>query len=220
MTRWVPNRDTWKDQDAYIIGGGDSLRTFDWELIRGKPTIGCNSNCILGAEIVKFVIFADWKWWDKIGREKLPKYGGSVVSACPRLNERKDCPSWLLRMDRHTKPGLGKTNLGFNGNTGSLAVNLALILGAKRVFLLGFDMMLGNTGKANWHDVRHSVGMPGVYPRFLAGFNQVAKTLPLVFPEREIINVTNDSRLEAFPKQTIEDHFGKKKGDHNASMAS
>jgi len=33
---------SWKDEDCYIIGGGPSLKRFNWSLLKGKKTIGIN----------------------------------------------------------------------------------------------------------------------------------------------------------------------------------
>ncbi len=214
MPRWEPSQ-IWKDQDAYIIGGGPSLKGFDWGLIRGKNTIGCNSAFILGSEIVKINIFADYDWWLRIGSEEGSHYGGMMVGCCPRLKKEKVQTPWLLTMDRHgDSSGLGTKDLGFNGNTGSLAINLALILGARRVYLLGFDMKVkfedppvGEKFRVNWHNLRHETGSLDSYQRFIKAFSTVARDLPIKFPGCEILNVTDDSDLPHFPKIPLKEHF-------------
>ncbi len=204
--RWEPSP-IWEGEDAYIVGGGPSLDSFDWDLIRGKNVIGCNSAFVLGADVVSICIFADWNWWKEIGELCLPTYGGMVVGVCPNLDEVLDLPKWVLLMNREErKVGLSYENLGFNGNTGSLALNLALLLGARRIFLLGFDMkMRGN--RANWHDVRHEAANPESYPMFKRNFLRIAKDVVTMFPGREVVNVSDVSELTAFPKVSIEDHF-------------
>lgn len=205
MQRWVPSRE-WRGEDAYIIGGGPSLRHFDWDLVRGKNTIGCNSAFLLGADVVRILLWADIEWWYKIGERRTAEFGGRVVG-CPDKDHfpLEGCP-WLLTLPRQ-ETGLGHGALGYNFNTGSLAINLALILGARRVFLLGFDMKLSQDGRPNWHDLRHEAGSPEVYSRFKEGFQTVARVLPQEFPGREVWNVTDDSELEAFPKLSTWRHF-------------
>lgn len=206
----------WQGDDAYIIGGGPSLAAFDWELIRGKNTIGCNSAFILGSDVVKVLIFGDYQWWENIGRDQLPAFGGIVVGCSERLNDDHNLPRWVLTMDRHPprhkQSWLGTTStLGWYGNTGGLAINLALILGARRVFLLGFDMK-EQGARHNWHDLRFEAGLPAVYPNFKRQLAALARHVPLTFPGREVVNVSNVSELEAFPKVSLEDHFGALKG--------
>lgn len=208
MAKWEPEP-IWEGEDAYVIGGGPSLREFDWSLLHGKNTVGCNSAFSLGAEVCKIVVFGDAMWWEKIGREGTEKFGGLVVGCSPRLH--KDACPWLLKMDRHARQGLGTEGLGWNGNTGSLAINLALILGARRVFLLGFDMKLDmkldKKRRANWHELRYEDPKAEVYHRFCLAFVRVGKSLPKVFPGREVINLTEDSNLDVFPKASLVEHF-------------
>lgn len=204
MHRWVPSQE-WRGEDAYIIGGGPSLRYFYWDHLRGKNTIGCNSAFLLGHDIVKILLFADIHWWRKIGEKGTESFGGRVVGCSDKRIRKETCP-WLLIMDRQDD-GLGRDRLAFNSNTGAMAVNLALILGARRVFLLGFDMKLGDGGRANWHDLRCEPPQKTVYSRFIRGFDSLAGALPEVFPGCEVWNVTNDSDLNSFPKVTPEGHF-------------
>ncbi len=206
MPHWNPEQ-MWKGQDAYIIGGGPSLKTFDWELIRERNTIGCNSAFSIGHEFCKITIFGDFEWWDRIGRKGTEEYGGIVVGSSPRLHSTK-CP-WLRTMPRAETQGLSTTALCWAGNTGALAINLALILGAQRVFLLGFDMKLSPKGKANWHDLRYEPDDLGnVYGRFnLQLEKQVCRSLPKVFPGREIFNVNDHSHMNCFPEIGVVEHF-------------
>lgn len=211
MPRWSPSP-IWSGQDAYVVGGGTSLRSFDWDSIRGKNVIGCNSAFVLGTSIVKVLIFGDWAWWLEIGAKRLPEFGGLVVGTNHRIP--RDHPGWLLTMDRHNpEDELGTKDLGWFGNTGAAAVNLALILGARRVFLLGFDMKVGPKGKKdhNWHDLRYEEGNPQAYVLFRKRFEKLAKSLPKVFPGCEVVNVTNDSDLDLFPKVSIAEHFARER---------
>lgn len=208
MPPWNPNPNAWQGEDSYVIGGGDSLREFGWDSIRGTHTIGCNSAFVLGAELVEILVFGDRMWWERIGKTHLPKFGGVVVGCTSQ--QIKDAPDWLLTMERYERRGLapaGSGKLGWCGNTGALAINLALSLGAQRVFLLGFDMALGSNGKANWHDLRYEASRPEPYPRFCSEMTHLARSLPRVFPGREVWNVTNGSQLRSFPKVSLEEHF-------------
>lgn len=205
---WVP-KEIWEGQDVYIIGGGPSLKTFDWNLLLDKNTIGCNSAFILGAEICKICAFGDFKWW-KHYKEDLKSYKGMVVTNSPRIARLPDKEILGVR-----RKGRGLSNdiyfLAWNGNTGAMAVNLALLLGARRVFLLGFDMKLSEKGRANWHDKRYERVKADVYKRFMQGFRYAADDLPIKFPGREVINLTEDSLLDVFPKQSVLEHFQKER---------
>jgi len=209
MPPWKPES-KWKGQDVFVIGGGDSLRNFDWTFFKNELTIGCNTAFRLGKDVCKICFFGDAKWFKKFKRD-LNQYevtGGVIFTSAPQLYKTR--LSWLWTMGREAR-GLHTDALGWNDNTGASAVNLALILGAKTVYLLGFDMKLSKEGKSNWHD--HLIAKPSesVYPKFVTGFQFVKKDLPKVFPGRQIINITDDSCLDCFPKISVKDFFAKRK---------
>lgn len=228
MQFWSPSP-IWCGADAYVVGGGLSLRTFDWEQLRGKHVVGCNSAALVpeSAALCEANVFGDFGWWENLGKEggrvkgdegqeivvpPLSSFGGLAVACCPRLLERRDpVPSWLLLMRRSNESGLatGGDALAWNGNTGSLAINLALLLGARRVFLLGFDFKAPKD-RPNWHTVRYQGSDPSIYKDIFAPqMKSIARDLPLKFPGAEIVNVTDDSALDVFPKQTLAAHFAR-----------
>lgn len=205
---WIPEQE-WEGQDAYVIGGGSSLTDFDWDLIRGKNTVGCNSAFILGASVVKILLFADEVWWKKIGHKGTEDFGGRVVSISARMARRPPDCSWLHIMHHHSKAEFSAKapGLAWAGNTGCAAINLALQLGAKRVFLLGFDMKLGPQGQANWHIERYEGPKAAVYPRFIREFGRIIGSFKRVFPDREVWNVNDSSELKCFPTMSMVEHF-------------
>ena len=106
--------------------------------------------------------------------------------------------------------GLAADALAWNANTGASAVNLALILGAKRVFLLGFDMHLSNE-RQNWHENLLNKPDKAVYQKFIEGFGRLSKSLNKVFPGREIVNVTDNSSMNCFPKVNCKQFWDERK---------
>ena len=195
MPRWKPEQ-IWKDRDVFIIGGGESLQHFDWNLLKPELTIGCNDAFLLGEQICKICIFGDSKWF-KAFKDRLLHFRNAVFTNCVQLQDTKI--DWLWVIQRASR-GLHHNALGWNGNTGASAINLALLLGARRIFLLGFDMHLSKEGKPNWHKNELDKSNKNIYPTFLKDFGRVAKDLPKKFPGREIINVTDDSSLNKFRK--------------------
>ena len=195
MPPWTTT-ETWKGEDVCIIGGGPSLEDFDWSLLEDENTIGCNMAFKLGEKVCKLCIFGDARWFDVFEKE-LVQYKGIVFTNVPSLSKSRK--SWLWTMPREMR-GLHKTALGWNGNTGASAINLALILGVKTIFLLGFDMCLSDEGKPNWHDRIIQKPNKSAYPKFVEQYGRVAVDLEKKFPGRKVINVTKDSNLEVFPK--------------------
>jgi len=197
MPRWKPV-ETWKDRDVFIIGGGRSLKSFNWNLLKDECVIGCNDAFQLGEDICNICIFGDKKWFKEFKTE-LMQYKGIVFTSFKEFHYTQN--DWIWTLERPAK-GLSKTKLCWNRSTGANAINLALILGAKRVCLLGFDMKLTDS-KPNWHDKILSKPRASVYTNFIHGMLQVKRRLPSVFPGREIVNVTDSSDLNVFPKISL-----------------
>jgi uncharacterized Rossmann fold enzyme len=203
MPRWTPDPNEWTGADVFVIGGGPSLQGFDWGLLEGRKTIGCNSAFRLGPRRCSLCFFSDIHWFETYENE-LAAYGGRVVTHAEEFLGNR--VPWVFCMQR-APSGLHRTSLGFGGNSGCSAINLALLMGAARVFLLGFDCKLGKDRKPNWHE--HVIDTPSdeVYLRFLEGFRDIANDLPSVFPGREVINLTPGSALTYFPTATYEEIF-------------
>ncbi len=204
---WNPTKE-WEGQPAYIIGGGSSLKGFNFDSLKGKHTIGCNDAYRLGPEIVDIAMFGDGSFFQKAkwDLEKFHKKGGRVLSVSPSLANYK--LPWMLSMARHNigltthasneallaapwtklKP---RAKVGWNLSTGACAVNVALLLGAVRIYLLGFDMKL-NQGKSHWHTHRNAPTIPSCFTRFLRGFQQIADEMHK-YPDAAVFNVTDGS---------------------------
>lgn len=194
MPTWTPTEE-WKGQDAFIIGGGPSLRTFDWSLLHPEMTIGCNTAFMLGEKVCKICLFGDPVWFQSF-KDDLEKFRGVVFTNAPSFLTGKLAQiPWIWTMPR-TPFGLHRHSLGWNGHTGASAINLALILGAQRVFLLGFDMKRIDD-KPNWHDhvIRPHATKQKVYDEFVRDFRHVVKGWKEAFADRKIINVTKDSGI-------------------------
>jgi len=196
MPRWTPTTD-WNGQDAFIIGGGPSLRNFDWSLLHSELTIGCNTAFTLGPQVCKICIFGDPVWF-RVYEKQLTEYAeakGIVFTNATSYRNTK--VPWLWTMPRRAV-GLHRDALGWNGNTGAAAINLALLLGAKRIYLLGYDMQRQDK-RTNWHDkqIRPAAATPEIYRGFIRSYRFVVKDWHAKFADCEIINVTTNSGLSA-----------------------
>ena len=215
----------WSGQRCFVVGGGPSLRGFDWRKLGGENVIAVNR----AYEKVPHAVVCSmdptfWRlhgpnlmseWIDRVharvvgkdmppprphvhvrvGDEKLPDvaYAGAFLTVFP-------CCADLSQPNPHLSAVWGESlesGLGCGGNSGFTAVNLADVLGASPIYLLGFDMKGSEEGgQAWWHD-----GYPGpqqkagVYDRMRAAFWMVKHQI-----RGEVINLNLDSALQAFPK--------------------
>jgi len=171
---WTPER-CWEGQDAFVIGGGASLKDFDWDRLRGRNTIGCNDAFRLGPEISKVCLFGDQSWWQKTKHE-LEHFTGPIFHIAPSL-AKLDLKGITGLTRKPTGLHEGR-NCGWNFSTGASAVNLVINMGAKRIFLLGIDLGLVG-GKSHWHDYRPRVTQGEILQRFLKGFKFIGDGLKL-----------------------------------------
>jgi len=203
MPLWTP-QPVWQGLDCFIIGGGTSLRDFDWNLLKNERVIGCNNAFRLGEEVVDYVVFCDKKlFWDGKKPRKgfydgIASFSNPVITNDNQLKNKQE--PWLKYIPRLVK-GFSSTPdfLCFNGNTGAAAINLACLLGATTIYLLGYDMHLDNKGEPNWHKWLIDKAAEEVYARFLTKFGYVSKGVKEKFPDCKVINVNKDSNLKLFP---------------------
>lgn len=206
--RWYPDK-MWDGAEVFIIGGGMSLDGWVFENLIGERTIGCNDAYKFGPKICNICIFGDHKWL-KVHEKNLAKYveqGGLVVTNDRNLQGSKI--PWLNWMPRQNK-GLHADALGWSTNTGASAINLALILGAKKVYLLGFDRHRTN-GKSNWHTNNLDKNNQEVYDRMNATDGWMKRDLANKFPGCEVINVTDNSDLPHWPKVSFKQFWDERK---------
>ena len=195
----------WQGQDAYIIGGGPSLTDFEWDLLKNLNTIGCNDAYMLGKAFCKICVFGDSKWYYK-HLNSLAGYDGKVYGAEPALNGKM--PDWIQPLRRFAK-GLHTDGVGWNGNTGMVALNLAILLGASRIYLLGFDMKRTKE-RSNWHENNLDKNPDSVYKKFLDWSKYVKQDWDSKFSHIEIFNITDDSDLDIFPKISVENFWSRR----------
>jgi len=230
MPRWTPDPTTWQGADAYVVGGGESLSSFDWLVLRGKRVIGCNSIGLKhGPELVPITLFLDCPWFADLAcwrrGEPLPQHcteeprwtgreyvaaGGRLVGRFDRYERERfeaEGHDWVCTVGvQHGHESVGKLGTGdllYGNNAGAAALNLALSLGARRVFLLGIDLQM--LERPNSHGIRRERVKPAPYKRFARSFEAIAKALPA---GREVVNVSDVSRLTCFPRVSVAEHFG------------
>ncbi len=208
----------WSNETAFLIGGGPSLLGFDFEALAGRKCIAINNSWekIPEADIL---YFCDKAWWEK----KPPKSdhlatvyetnseaakaqfrGKYVVSLC---DSSDPFVKRLRNAGRNGKLSDNPSSLAHGSNSGYQALNLAVLLGATRIVLLGIDMKVDGA-RTHWHQGHgqdaHTIAhrmktMAGYFPRLLE---------PLRRAGVEVINCSMDSALTCFPKVPLAEILG------------
>ncbi len=136
----------WKDQRCFIIGGGESLRDFDFSKLKNELVIGINRAFEVIDCTINFAMdnnLYNWISTGRLGEETKQKFddfkGFRVWVDSGGYNYPKGIfilkASGTHRLSRSMREGItGESNSGFG------AVSLAVCLGANPIYLLGFDM--------------------------------------------------------------------------------
>lgn len=131
-----------KGKNCFVIGGGNSLRGFDFSLLDNKFTISINHTVIYYPNS-KACIFLDARFLEtknKEARAFLKTYKGMIFSSYKTLYHRDNSntiPFYVCndRVTKHFSHGLYGTRL-----SGLVAINLAIVMQADKIYLLGFDL--------------------------------------------------------------------------------
>lgn len=224
--RWnVP--DIWRNGDVWILGGGPSIQeqfnipdalvdkvfhsiespaSYSSYMgdIHNKHVIGINMAYLLGTWI-DLIFFGDNGFFDN-NKKELQKFPGLLISCATKTDE----VSWVkyLEKDPRKKDGIttNKNMVAWNMNSGAAAISLAVHTGAKRIFLLGFDMSLENN-RQHWHnqynlpEKKNSAKLP--FHKHIKGFPAIAKDAKAL--GIEIYNVSPKSKIIEFPKITLKE---------------
>ena len=100
-------------------------------------------------------------------------------------------------MDSKEGKGLGRDCIHYGGNSGYQAVNLAYLLGAKTILLLGFDMF----GTHYFGKHPDTLVSDSPYKKFMQSFETIDPRQYGI----EIINCSRQSALEHFTRHSIDE---------------
>lgn len=197
MSLWnVPPE--WKGGTAVCIGGGPSLTSAQVDYCRGKARVLAINDAYRLAPWADMLYGCDDKWWS--WHSEAAEFAGLKVTQ----GRNKRAPACVRRVDIDTRgKGLSRDPARIHGgkNSGYQAVNLAYLLGAARILLLGYDMRLVES-RAHWFG-DHPDRIRSNYENWITNFQTIAAQLPELGVE--IINCTPGSALRCFPMRVLEE---------------
>jgi hypothetical protein len=185
----------WSGETVYIIGGGPSLIGFNWNILAGKKTIAINKAVLTypTADVLYWTDSRVYGWYKK----EIDSFRGLKYSIRYHSSYLAD----INVLKKGDKFGLNESKdaLCHGNNSGYAAINLAYLLGAKRIILLGYDMH--NDGKRGHYHDGYPVPITGdnIYrDQFIPGFQILADLLKQ--RNIEVYNASMTSSLKVWPK--------------------
>lgn len=207
MNTWRVTQE-WKGERAYIIGGGPSVAHTDCSDLPGR-IIACNEAGLTVRPDADILFFADRRWheWN---RNRLRLYRGPRLVTVSEIKNAGDAR--IHRLFR-AKVGMNpRTTLSTRTHklagwcSGGLAINLAYLLGAREIVLIGFDM--NDEGKSNFHQKHKHPPKEGRRAgKFIPGIEAMAPGLRKAGVI--VINCTPGSKLTCFPIMSLAQLHGR-----------
>ena len=202
----------WRGHRCFVIGGGPSLKGFDWSRLDGELAIGTNLAFLKCNPALLFSMdnrFLGWLQKRKYGQDVTDRFDNYTHGYKVWLdNARREYPPDMLTIGcigSHTWSPSLEQGIGSCGNSGYCALNLAVLLGASPIYLLGFDGKGNGRGKQAWWHMGHPEVQPErVYGKFDVGFSQHAAP-GARDAGAQVINLNTDSTYTCFEFGDIED---------------
>lgn len=183
---------------AICIASGPSLTQADVDYCRGKGKVYVVNDCYKLAPWADVLYACDYEWWKH--HNGVPDFQGEkwTIShpawAEYKLNLVGNLPATSPWSDR---PG----HIATGRNSGFQALNLAVLQGAERVILLGYDMGLADDGKRHWFGEHPGqLKKQSDYARWIECFRLASRFIPV-----PVINCTRRTALDCFPLARLED---------------
>ena len=180
----------------FLIGGGPSLRGFDWEKLADRRCIAINAAgySVPWADVL---FFTDWRFYEA-HRRLVDGFSGITVT------DDRNTEASVDVLVQHTGSDDLDTEwpgIRHGDNSGYAAINLAWHFGARRLALLGYDMCSSADGRMNFHGHYARHGNPAKVKSWVPHFERLD-------PDRyglEIVNCSPESALTCFPKRSVDE---------------
>lgn len=177
--------------EAVVCAPGPSLNAEDCEYIKGKAyTIAVNDAHRLAD--CDLLYASDHSWW----RHYPELASRDFLRVCGAQQDK--APDWVQTVPAQHTASLCGAELNFGSNSGFAALHLAILMGAKRVILLGYDVRKVG-GMAHFFGAHPSaLRNSSNYESMIGYFNQAPVPQGV-----DIINCTKGSAIRRWPMQDI-----------------
>lgn len=205
------HRPAWATRPAVVIGSGPSLSDEQLQLVRQarealRVHVIAVNNTVQRAPWADVAYFGDYTAIKHYRGANKGSKQQDLASCCVEwwTISKPAAERWKLNhVASDNRPGFGVDRVSMNGNSGAQAINLAMLFGARRILLLGFDMR-DVDGRAHWF---------GQHPEVLVQvqlYEEWIHKLKIAAPQAkargvEIINCTPGSALQCFDAKPLEE---------------
>lgn len=192
--KWLNDSES-RYRETFLVAGGPSLKGFDFDKLRGRSVIAIN-DALLQLPWATAMFSADKVWVSK-RHEQIKAFTGEKYIAVTEVPSNHIAGVHYLDKIRATGLSLSPDAVHVSGSSGYGALNLAFILGAKKITLLGFDYKESSQHWYNpnhWNKTKNNIS----FPLWTAAFDSTVEVLQQ--HSVIVLNASVDSAVTAFPK--------------------
>ncbi len=203
-TRTEPVRPAWAGATVVVAAPGPSLPADIAARCAGVRTIAVQ-DAVRRLPAADALYACDAAWWHHY--RGCPEFHGDRWSTHDAGRNDKADVAWRygVRLAKGVDaPGFSRDPevIHYGSNSGFQAVNLAILLGAARIVMVGFDMRTVNGRHHFFGSHPAPLRNPSTYSTFIRAFAAASTSLP---PGVEIVNATLGSLLACFPMVSLDD---------------
>jgi len=168
-----------RSEPAFIIGGGNSLRDFDFSVLQGRTTYGANDAAIRLKTDVLVTIDRNYYRHRSDAIEQFVEDGGTAYVAMDRTHKYERLIDGVTYLHRLRGTGMSlQPDILYGLNSGYAALNAAVLEGRKHIILMGFDMQ-HDSGRSHWFDGYpwHRVKNDRLIRRWAVAFTEAVEDL-------------------------------------------
>lgn len=191
------------NKQIIIVAGGPSLLGFDWDSLKNKNVM-CINRSYEKCPNAKYLFFVDERFWT-VHREGLLAHSAPHKITARRKPMRIEYPECIEQYTFSGMQGFDERDgyLRTGNNSGYAALSLAIKLGYRDIFLLGYDMKF-SSGLSHWHSGH--IGRRGeklvnkedtLTTKMLPFFQELHDATKHI-PDLRIINTNRDSAITCF----------------------
>ncbi|WP_395406298.1 hypothetical protein ACHMW6_06395 [Pseudoduganella sp. UC29_106] len=217
----------WQGETVVILGGGPSLTAQDVQTVasahecRAVKCIAVNDAYLLASWAdVHYAADLRWHAWHSAGiakpaiglaaeevRQRWAAFSGQKCSIENGTGVVADDSVHVLRNAHGAVHGYGLSAdprmLVTGRNSGFQALNLAVLAGAERVILLGFDGKAAPDGRSHWFGEHPESMASAVYSYFRQAMSAAENDLAAAGVE--VLNASPGTAIDSFPKVSLRD---------------
>ncbi len=198
---WFPD---WRGQTVVLVGSGPSANDVNLSVVRDRARVVVVNDSWRLAPWADILYASDHEWWSK--NNGLPDFKGIRATTDDQAaNDFGLCFAYCRRvLDNLIVDRSG--DIGWGGNSGFGALNLAVKFGVSRIVLVGYDMTTDYG--LHWHK-DHGSGLHNPSQKNIGRWRRAIDNAAPVLESLSIqtFNASPISALQAYPKVSLDEVF-------------